>query len=142
MSSNNRFQALVEVDDEQSLQIAETSMVEYTHTAQMQDGEEGWYDDLADLSDEEDNDEDIGATVIEDNNRRRKVSSGTRAAHTPNMTAAFQTTSTRHRSRGRGGGLLGSTPETTVGLLPPITELMETERDVNPPVGLTDTDHT
>jgi hypothetical protein len=122
--------------------IDTTSMVENTHKAQKQDGEEGWYDDLADLSDGEDNDVDIGTTVIEDNNRHRKVSSGTRAAHTPNMTAAFQITPTRHRSRGRGGGLLGSTPETTVGLLPPITELTETEIDVNPPVGLTDKDHT
>ncbi|MFN9983473.1 MAG: hypothetical protein ACK53Y_26340, partial [bacterium] len=90
-SNQNRFQVLSEdivnkekpqidmdttlvLQGEQSQHdIDTTSMVENTHKAQKQDGEEGWYDDLADLSDGEDNDVDIGTTVIEDNNRHRKV---------------------------------------------------------------------
>jgi hypothetical protein len=60
--------------------------------------------------------------VIEDGNRRRKVSAGLRNAHVATITVAqpdFNSISTP--GRGRGGGLRGQ-PESTIGLLPPITE--------------------
>jgi hypothetical protein len=123
MSSNNRFQALAEVDDEQLLQIAETHLEEASQT---QSGKEGWDDKIV-FSDGEDFEEQV---TIEVRHRRRKVSLGPRDAPNPNMTLTFPPASTRSMvpGRGRGGGLVFQ-PQTAIGLLPPISENVEVERE-------------
>jgi hypothetical protein len=132
MSDNNRFQALADADDPDPTQGEDPAIEVIEDAQQPQSGQEGWDndEDLQDLSDKEDSKE--SAVVIEDNQRRRKVSSGPRLAHALNMTLAFNPVPTQSLpnqtipGRGRGGGLM-TTPEITIGLLLPITEFTETE---------------
>jgi len=129
MSCSNRFQALAEDEEPDLLQGNDPSMAVMDDAQQPQSGQQGWEndEDLQDLLDEEDSkDETI---VIEDEQRRRKVSSGPRAAHVPNMTFAFDPVSTQSIPGCGRGGDLRTTPETIVGLLPPITEITEIEHE-------------
>jgi hypothetical protein len=131
---NNRFQALADADEPDPTQRANPVIEIIEDAQQPQSGQEGWDndEDLQDLSDEEGSNE--SAVVIEDNQRRRKVSLGPRLAHAPNMMLAFNPVHTQPLTnqtipgRGRGGGLM-TTPEITIGLLPPITESPETEHN-------------
>jgi hypothetical protein len=128
MSNQNRFQVPAEHEepDEQHLQDEEAPDQVIQDAQLTKLGEEGWDDDL-DISDGEDSGDN---DVIEDGNRRQKVSTGPRDAHTSNMTFPFPPVSTRQffPGRGRGEGMVVQ-PETTIGLLPTITETTETKKE-------------
>jgi hypothetical protein len=103
MSGSNRFQALQEIE-EQEYSEAPNPVTEIMDEHQPQSGQEGWESDVdfQDLSDEEDL---TDIVVIEEAQRRRKVSSGPRPAHVPNMTFALDPMPTKSiPGMGRGGG--------------------------------------
>jgi len=127
MSNHNRFQVLAEHEDpgKLHLQVEEAPHQVAQDTRQPTLGEEGWDDDL-DISEGEDSGDN---DVIEDGNRRRKVSAGPRGAYTSNMPIAFPPVSTSQivPGRGRGGGTVVR-PEITIGFLPNMKETSEAEQ--------------
>ena len=105
MENYNRFQALEEEGPEAGSQEEETAALVTVKTRRSHTEAEGWDDDLDSLSDEEDNHK-----VIEDENRRRKISQGSSEINTSSRAFAFpQVNASRIMGRGRGGGLLKKT---------------------------------
>jgi len=84
---------------------------------------QGWEEDMQGIFDDEDSQTD-GTEVIDDDNRRRKVSTGPREAHAHEMTFAFPPVRLGVPGNGRGGGCRAE-DGTTFGTLPPIIETAE-----------------
>jgi hypothetical protein len=126
MSTSNRYQALAAFADQEESPpqtMKETqALVAYPGQNHLPPSQ-GWEEDMQGIFDDEDPQTD-GTEVIDDDNRRRKVSTGPREAHAPEMTFAFPPARLGVPGTGRGGGCRAE-DGTAIGTLPPIIETAE-----------------
>jgi len=120
MASTNRFQALSE-SPPQTMKETQ-ALVAYPGQNHLPPSQ-GWEEDMQGIFDDEDPQTD-GTEVINNDNCRRKVSTGPREAHAHEMTFAFPPARLGVPGTGQGGGCRAE-DGTAIVTLPPIIETAE-----------------